>query len=132
LGNDLAALISGLRPEVNHPVGTLDHIEVVLDDDDRVPGVHEALENLEQHNASYAVHFSVHDGPPDAERGTQATDIQALRSQRRFREPLAARFSAIFFPCIMHLGSGPGVLLSGRLVTASHSFLMIDHVRTSL
>src|SRR6187399_2296438 len=36
------------RSEVDHVIGRLDHIEVMLDDDDRIPGVNQAVENLQQ------------------------------------------------------------------------------------
>ena len=35
-------------PEVDDPVGRLDHVEVVLDDDDRVARVDEAVQHFEQ------------------------------------------------------------------------------------
>jgi hypothetical protein len=47
--DDLAAAISGVRAEVNHPVRAFDDVEVVFDDEDGMAGVHEALENLKQH-----------------------------------------------------------------------------------
>jgi hypothetical protein len=47
--DDLAAAIAGFRAEVNHPIGTFDHIEIVFDDDDRMAGVHKALKDLKQH-----------------------------------------------------------------------------------
>ena len=48
LGDDLAAARAALRPEVDDPVGRLDDVEVVLDDDDRVAGLDEPVEHLEQ------------------------------------------------------------------------------------
>ena len=48
LGDDPAAAVAALRPEVDDPVGGLDDVEVVLDDDDRVAAVDEAVEDLEQ------------------------------------------------------------------------------------
>src|SRR5512142_1312073 len=41
-GDDRAATRSALGTEVDHPVGGLDHVEVVLDHDDRVAGLHQA------------------------------------------------------------------------------------------
>src|SRR5215204_4489196 len=41
-GDDLAPAFSPLGAEVDEPVGGLDHVEVVLDDDDGVAGVDEA------------------------------------------------------------------------------------------
>src|SRR4051795_7294795 len=46
--DDLAACLAALGPEIDNPVGLLDHIEVVLDDDHRVAAVHETLQRLEQ------------------------------------------------------------------------------------
>ena len=46
--HDLPSPISAFRPEVDDPVGGLDHVEVVLDDDHRVARVDQAVENLEQ------------------------------------------------------------------------------------
>src|SRR5512133_988413 len=47
-GDELAARLAAFRPEVDHPVGLLDHVEVVLDHDHRVAAVDEALQRLEQ------------------------------------------------------------------------------------
>ncbi len=47
-GDELAARLAALRPEVDHPVGLLDHVEVVLDHDHRVAAVDETLQRLEQ------------------------------------------------------------------------------------
>ena len=41
--DDAAALVAALRAEVDEPVGALDHVEVVLDHDDRVAGVDEPV-----------------------------------------------------------------------------------------
>src|SRR5262245_9230650 len=47
-GDHLAARLAALGPEVDDPVGLLDHVEVVLDHEHGVPGVDEALQHLEQ------------------------------------------------------------------------------------
>src|SRR5436305_1587306 len=47
-GDDLAALLTALRPEVENAIGGLDHVEVVLDHHDGVARVHEPLQHLEQ------------------------------------------------------------------------------------
>jgi hypothetical protein len=44
-----AAAVAALRAEVDEPVGGLDHVEVVLDDDDGVAVVAQALQHREQH-----------------------------------------------------------------------------------
>ena len=41
--------VAALGPQVDDPVGGLDHVEVVLDDDDRVPLLDQAVQHLEQH-----------------------------------------------------------------------------------
>ena len=46
--DELAALVAALRAEVDHPVGLLDHVEVVLDHEHRVAAVDEPLQHLEQ------------------------------------------------------------------------------------
>src|SRR6185295_1047100 len=38
-----------LGPEVDYPVGGLDHVEVVLDDQHRVAGVAQAVQDVQQH-----------------------------------------------------------------------------------
>ena len=43
-----AARLAALRTEVDDPVGRADHVEVVLDDDQRMPGVEQAAERAEQ------------------------------------------------------------------------------------
>ena len=47
-GDDPAAAVAALRPEVDDPVGGLDDVEVVLDDEDRVAAVDQPMEDLEQ------------------------------------------------------------------------------------
>src|SRR5260370_37294332 len=47
-GDDLPASRPAFRTEVDDPVGGLDHIQVVLDHDDRVAGVHQPVEHAEQ------------------------------------------------------------------------------------
>ena len=46
--DQLAARLAALGAEVDHPVGLLDHVEVVLDHEHRVAGVDEPLQHLEQ------------------------------------------------------------------------------------
>src|SRR2546425_8881969 len=48
LGDDLAAGLAALGTKVDHPVRGLDDVEVVLDDDNGVAGVDEAMEYLEE------------------------------------------------------------------------------------
>src|SRR5438552_5437467 len=47
-GDHLAARLAALGPEVDDPVGLLDHVEVVLDHEYRVAGVDQSLQHLEQ------------------------------------------------------------------------------------
>ena len=48
LGDDLAALIAAFRAEIEDPVGGADNVEVVLDDDQRVPLLDQPPERAEQ------------------------------------------------------------------------------------
>src|SRR6478672_1200357 len=48
LGDDPAAAIATLGAEVDDPVGGLDDVEVVLDDDDRIAPVDQPMEDLEE------------------------------------------------------------------------------------
>ena len=48
LGDDLAAAAAPLRPEVDHPVGPLHDVEIVLHDEHRVARVDQPLEHGEQ------------------------------------------------------------------------------------
>ena len=45
---DPAALFAALRPEINDPVRGLDDVQVVLDDNHRVAGVHKAVQHAQQ------------------------------------------------------------------------------------
>ena len=47
-GDDLAAAGAAFGAEVDHPVGRLDHVEIVLDDEDRVARLDEAVQHFEQ------------------------------------------------------------------------------------
>ncbi len=47
-GDDPAPFVSRFGAQVDNPVGRLDHVEIVLDDDDRVALLDEAVEHLEQ------------------------------------------------------------------------------------
>src|SRR5258708_10501224 len=47
-GDDAAAPGAALRAEIDDPVGGLDDFEIVLDDDDRVAGLDQRLEDLEE------------------------------------------------------------------------------------
>ena len=46
--NDLPAFVARLRPQVDHPVGTFDHFEIVLDHDQRIPALHQSLKQPHQ------------------------------------------------------------------------------------
>ena len=47
-GDDPAARLAAFRPQVDDPVGRLDHVEIVLDDQHRVAGVDEVVQHLQQ------------------------------------------------------------------------------------
>jgi hypothetical protein len=42
LRDDLTAIGSPFRPEVDDPIGGLDHVQIVLDHDNGIPGLYEA------------------------------------------------------------------------------------------
>ena len=48
-GNDASAAVAALGSEVDHPVGGLDDIQVVFDDDHRVARIAQAVQHMEQH-----------------------------------------------------------------------------------
>jgi len=45
LRNNFAAPVTAFRPQVNHPVRGLDHIQVVLDNHNRVAMIAQAVKN---------------------------------------------------------------------------------------
>jgi hypothetical protein len=47
-GNQLAASVAALRSQIDQPIGNLDDIQVVLDDQDRVPRIDKPLQNFDQ------------------------------------------------------------------------------------
>src|SRR5262249_25295910 len=49
LRDELTAAFAGFRSEVEDPVGALDHLDIVLDDQDGMTGIDQALQDLEQH-----------------------------------------------------------------------------------
>src|SRR5262249_50825749 len=46
--DNFTAAGAAFRPEVDYPVGRLDHIEVVFNDNDRVAGFHKAMKNAQE------------------------------------------------------------------------------------
>ncbi len=44
----VTAAVAGFRAHVDEPVGRLDYVEIVLDHDDAVPQVDQAMQHLEQ------------------------------------------------------------------------------------
>ena len=49
LRDDLSAFVARFGTKVDDPIGALDHVEVVFDDDHRMTGVNQTLEHLEEH-----------------------------------------------------------------------------------
>jgi hypothetical protein len=49
LRDDPPTAFAPLRPQVDDPVGGLDHVQVVLDDHHGVAVAHQAVQHLEQH-----------------------------------------------------------------------------------
>src|SRR4051812_14943809 len=48
LRHELPARVPTLRAEIDQPIGAFDHVEIVLDDEDRVPQIRQAVEHVEQ------------------------------------------------------------------------------------
>ncbi len=48
LGNDLTATLATQRPQIDHPVGRLDDVQIVLDDQDRVAAIGQTMQHAEQ------------------------------------------------------------------------------------
>src|SRR5437867_2061091 len=48
LGDDLTAFLTALGPEVDHVIRGLDHVQMVLDDQDGVAGVDQAVEHAQE------------------------------------------------------------------------------------
>ena len=48
LGNNLAATIASFRSKVHDPVGGLNHVQVMLDDDDSIAMVTQVVQHREQ------------------------------------------------------------------------------------
>jgi len=46
--HDFAALIATIRTEIDDPIGAADHVEVVLDHQNRVPLIHKALDHIHE------------------------------------------------------------------------------------
>ena len=46
--DDVTAFVASFGPQVNDPIGALDHVEVVLDDQHRMTGIDEALKGFQQ------------------------------------------------------------------------------------
>jgi hypothetical protein len=49
LDNDLATLVAGVGAEFNNPVGALDDVQMVLDDNHGVSGVDQPVQDLDEH-----------------------------------------------------------------------------------
>jgi len=47
-GDQPTAFIAGVRAEIDHPVRTFDHLEIVFDHQHTVAGIREPLEDLQQ------------------------------------------------------------------------------------
>ena len=47
-GDHFAALIASFRAEIDDPIRALDHFQIVLDHNERVTGIDQSLENLQQ------------------------------------------------------------------------------------
>ena len=48
LSDQLATTIATIWPEIDHPVGGLDHVKVVLDHDDAVSAINKSVQHLKE------------------------------------------------------------------------------------
>ena len=46
--DDVTAFVTRVGPQVNDPIGALDDVEVVLDDEHRMAGINETLKSFQQ------------------------------------------------------------------------------------
>ena len=46
--HDLAAMVAALGSQVHDPVRVPDHVQIVLDHQDRIAGLHEAIQDIQQ------------------------------------------------------------------------------------
>jgi len=46
--NNSSSLVTRFRPQVNHPIGAFDDVEVMFDDDDRIPCVDQGIEAAQE------------------------------------------------------------------------------------
>ena len=46
--NDLTAVVSAVRPQIDQIVGCFNHIQIVLDEDDRISRVYQRLQDFNQ------------------------------------------------------------------------------------
>ena len=46
--NDAAAVVSTFRSQIDYPIGGLDNIHIVLNYDDRIPRVDQAMQNVQK------------------------------------------------------------------------------------
>ena len=56
--DNFATIIPSLRAEVDHPVCALNHVQIVLDHDERVPTIHKFLKGAEQNPDIFKVKAS--------------------------------------------------------------------------
>ena len=97
--DDLASLVTTLRPEVDQPVGGLDHVEVVLDHEHGVAGRDEPLEHREeladvlevQTRGGLVEHVQRVAGRPLVQLGAELDALGLAARQRRRRLPELAR-----------------------------------------
>ena len=108
LGHDEAARIAAFRPQVDEPVAGADHVQVVLDDDERVPRIDELAQRahelgnvikvqaggglVEQEQRALARHSLTRFGSCLRRLGQEACQLEALGlTARQGRHGLAQR-----------------------------------------
>src|SRR3972149_816581 len=83
LGHNLAAALPTFGSEVNHPIGSLDHIELMLDNNDRVSLLDKLVKNIQQHSDVFKVKSRCRliqyiQGLPRADLGELSGEFHAL------------------------------------------------------
>ena len=103
-GDDVASVRAAFGAEIDDPIGGFDHIQVVLDHDHRVAGVHQAIQNAKQ--LAYIVEMETRCGFVEkVEAATPKTAAAGFRSASTPGPPSAPRPPRSPRPAAASLGS---------------------------
>ena len=89
-----AAVVAAARPQVDHPVGAGDDIEVVLDDDHRPTGVDKAVEQADQGVDALRRYIAITQGIHQLNMFDVAASLEAWRADVRCAQRAAAEKAA--------------------------------------